>query len=252
MQTGFTNEVALVTGASRGLGQAIAVGLAQHGASVMCVARGEAGLEETVRQAAAGGSHAAWIATDLTADSAPGYVVQHTIDTFGRIDILVNNAGRPYPTSGVGDIAAAWDYVLALNLRAAYLLCESAGQHLKEQRSGKVVNITSILSAVADRDARCAYIAAKHGLLGVTRALAVHWAEFGIQVNAVAPGYIKTEMTLPETQDASISRSIIGRTPSGRWGEPDDVVGAVIYLASRASDFVTGQTLFVDGGWTAQ
>lgn len=242
---------AVVTGASRGIGQAIAVGLANEGADVMCVARSEDALKQTARMVEETGRFAAWTCVDLSEEGAQERIVAETKSSMGGLDILVNNAAADHDSSVLDTGLETWDHVMSVNLRSPFLLCRAAGGHFLGQGSGKVINITSILSQVAVRD-NSAYIAAKSGLLGFTRALALEWAREGIQVNALAPGFIKTEMTAGLWETERGTDWVVKRTPVARWGGVQDLVGAAVFLSSPASDFVTGQQIIVDGGWTAQ
>jgi NAD(P)-dependent dehydrogenase (short-subunit alcohol dehydrogenase family) len=246
----LTGRRALVTGASRGIGRAIALGLASRGAAVCAVARSREGLDRTVSMAAGmpGVVHA--IAADLRAQESIQRTVEDTVATVGGIDILVNNAADDTEGPIEQLDLATWQRVLELNLQSCYLLCQAASPHLRKGGHGKVVNVASILGHVAMADG-LAYTAAKHGLIGLTRALGVEWATQGIQVNALSPGWIETDMTASMTADEEASTAITSRTPMARWGKTRDLVGPVIFLASSASDFMTGQSLVVDGGWTA-
>lgn len=240
---------AVVTGASRGIGRALAIGLAEHGADVLAVARSEADLADTVKLAGrAAGSVTAHIA-DLSAPDEVEAVVARAVEVLGGIDILVNNAG----TTQMGSIEqadlAGYQQVLTLNLQSCWLLCRAASDVLGEGSS--VINVASMLSVVASRS-ESAYIAAKHGLLGLTRALALEWARRGVRVNALGPGYVHTAMTDPGLVDDQYAAWVRKNTPMGRWAQPEEMVGPVVFLASPAASFVTGQLLVADGGWTAR
>jgi NAD(P)-dependent dehydrogenase (short-subunit alcohol dehydrogenase family) len=256
--TGATNEIfdlsgrrAVVTGASRGIGRALAIGLAQFGADVLCVARPASSLEETVARArAAGGGRVEHVATSLREPEAIAAVVEDAAKRLGGLDILVNNAADDHDSSVEQTSLEVFQRVIELNLQTCFLLCQAASPLLREG-GGKVINVASVLSTIGVRD-NSAYIAAKHGLLGLTRALALEWARAGIQVNAIAPGFIRTEMTAAVWGDEKASRWVERNTPVGRWGETDDLVGLGVLLASRASDFITGQLFVADGGWTVQ
>lgn len=241
---------ALVTGASRGIGRALAVGLAQHGADVLAVARSGPDLKETAELASDNPGSVAVHAADLQNPDEVERVVEHATDVLGGLDILVNNAG----TTQIGPIEQAdlggYQRVLTLNLQTCWLLCRAASRVLPEGSS--VINVASMLSLVASRD-ESAYIAAKHGLLGLTRALSLEWARRGIRVNALGPGYIETAMTEPGLIDDDRYATFVRRnTPMGRWAQPTEMVGPVVFLASPAASFMTGQMLTVDGGWTAK
>lgn len=240
---------AVVTGASRGIGRALAIGLAEHGADVLAVARSEADLADTVKLAGrAAGSVTAHIA-DLSDPDEVEAVVARAVEVLGGIDILVNNAG----TTQMGSIEqadlAGYQQVLTLNLQSCWLLCRAASDVLGEGAS--VINVASMLSVVASRS-ESAYIAAKHGLLGLTRALALEWARRGVRVNALGPGYVHTAMTDPGLVDDQYAAWVRKNTPMGRWAQPEEMVGPVVFLASPSASFVTGQLLVADGGWTAR
>jgi NAD(P)-dependent dehydrogenase (short-subunit alcohol dehydrogenase family) len=240
---------ALVTGASRGIGRALAVGLAEHGADVLAVARSEANLRETAELASGASGSVTPHAADLQRADEAEAVVARASEALGGLDILVNNAG----TTQMGPIEEAdlptYQQVLSLNLQSCWLLCRAASGVLSEGSS--VINVASMLSLVASRD-ESAYIAAKHGLLGLTRALSLEWAQRGVRVNALAPGYVETSMTEPGLVDDGYSRWVRRNTPMGRWAQPEEMTGPVVFLASPASGFMTGQVLVVDGGWTAK
>lgn len=240
---------AVVTGASRGIGRALAIGLAEHGADVLAVARSEADLKETVELAGGAAGSVIAHAADLQDPDEVEAVVTRASEVLGGLDILVNNAG----TTQMGAIEEAdlqgYQQVLTLNLQSCWLLCRAASGVLSEGSS--VINVASMLSLVASRD-ESAYIAAKHGLLGLTRALSLEWARRGVRVNALAPGYVETAMTEPGLVDDHYSTWVRRNTPMGRWAQPEEMTGPVVFLASPASAFMTGQVLVVDGGWTAK
>ena len=234
-------RVALVTGASRGLGAGMAIALAGAGADLV--------LHASERPAAATADAIAQgtgrRAVTLTADR----LMSGALAAFGRIDILINNAGlvrrQPAATHGDDD----WDHVLEVDLSSVFRLCRAAGQHMIERRQGgKIVNIASLLSFQGGITVP-GYAAAKGGVMQLTKALANEWASHGINVNAIAPGYMETDNTAPLRADATRNRQITERIPAGRWGTPEDLAGAVIFLASPASDYVNGHVLVVDGGW---
>lgn len=237
----------LVTGASRGIGRAIAIDLASKGATVMCTGRDQGALDGTVKEIIANGGSAQSLTCDLTDPTSARNLVEDTIARLGGLDVVVNNAGVG---GASGDALDAWLQIIAVNLTAPIVICDAAAEHFKEQRSGKLINIGSILGVVADPGSPTPYIAAKHGLIGMSKSLAANLAPFGIQVNVVAPGYIVTEMTKEDYEDDGMHKSIVARTPFGRWGSEEDVVGIVSFLASDAANFITGQTICVDGGWT--
>ena len=244
-------RVALVTGAGQGLGQALAIALAEAGADVAAL---------DVRDVAQTGD----IVTGLgrrcmpiqcNLRSAPvaelQQIVGGLVDELGRLDILVNNAGIIRRAPALEFSEADWDDVLHINLKAAFFLAQAAARVMVKQGGGKIINIASMLSFQGGITVP-SYTAAKSGVAGITRALANEWAKHHINVNAIAPGYMRTENTRPLAENAERSRQITERIPAGRWGEPSDLAGAAVFLASAASDYVNGHVLVVDGGWMAR
>jgi NAD(P)-dependent dehydrogenase (short-subunit alcohol dehydrogenase family) len=243
---------ALVTGAGRGIGRAIALALADAGAEVALVARTAAQIEAVADEIRAHQGVALAIAADVTADGAPAELVERAERELGALDILINAAGiSPSYTRAERVSIADWDAIMATNLRAAFLLCQAAGRPMLERGRGAIVNVASIAALVA-LPRLAAYAAAKAGLVALTRVLAVEWAERGVRVNAVAPGWVPTELAEGVTSHPTLGPQLLAATPLRRFGSPEDVAGAVLYLVSDSAGFVTGQVLFVDGGWTAQ
>jgi NAD(P)-dependent dehydrogenase (short-subunit alcohol dehydrogenase family) len=240
---------ALVTGASRGIGRAIAVGLAARGAEVLAVARSEEGLRETAEQAASGPGSVRIHAADLLDHDAIEGSVTAATEQLGGLDILVNNAADDHDSPIEKTDFETWRRIIDLNLQSCWLLCKAASAALRDG-GGKVINVASMLGLVAVRN-DTAYIAAKHGLVGLTRGLALEWARRDVQVNALAPGFVETDM-MSGLADEQLANWIRRNTPAGRWAQPEEMVGPVVFLASPASGFMTGQVLVVDGGWTAQ
>jgi 2-dehydro-3-deoxy-D-gluconate 5-dehydrogenase len=240
--------VALVTGASAGLGAAIAVGLAEAGADV--AAHGNTrSPSRTCQRIEACGRRAAAVTGDLGDRAVSGGLVNDVMSALGRLDILVNNAGiiRRAPAEHYSD--EDWDHVIEVDLTSAFRLARAAGRHMLEAgRGGRIVNVTSLLAFQGGITVP-AYAAAKGGLAQLTKALANEWASKGINVNAIAPGYMETDVTTALRADPVRNRQIMDRIPAGRWGQPDDVAGAVVFLASRAASYVHGHVLAVDGGW---
>ncbi len=242
-------RVALVTGARTGIGRAVALALAHAGAQV--VVHGHGGdMGSVVEPLAAMGALAGTVSFDIREVESARHAVQALMAQHA-IDILVNNAGLTHR-------AAAWDYpldqwqaVVAGNLTTPFALAQLVAGAMMARRRGKIVNIASLQSFQGGTRI-VAYAAAKHGVAGLTRSLAVELAPYNVQVNAVAPGYIETAMTEPLRQDPERRRDILARIPAGRWGRPEDVAGAVVFLASALSDYITGQVLAVDGGWMAR
>lgn len=242
---------ALVTGSRRGLGAAIAVALAQAGADVMCHGR-DPKPGSACDEIRALGRRTSYFAGDVTDARVCAALVEKTVAEFGSIDILVNNAGTIRRAPAVEYPAAYWDEMIGVHLTAVFRLSQLAGQHmLKQGKPGKIVNMVSLL-AFQGGVLVPAYAAAKGGAAQLTRALANEWAGKGINVNAIAPGYMATDITAPLRGDPVRSRELLERIPAGRWGEPADLAGAVVFLCSAASDYIHGHVLAVDGGWLSR
>jgi 2-deoxy-D-gluconate 3-dehydrogenase len=246
----LTGKTAIVTGAGRGIGGGIALALARAGADILGVQRSPMDeIAEAVRQS---GRRFTAYQADMGDRNEVNRIPDAALDAFGRYDILVNNAGIIRRNDAVDMPEDDWDDVLNVNLSSAFLLARSAARHWMAQgASGKVINIASMLSFQGGIRV-AGYTASKSGLLGLTRLLANEWAARGINVNAIAPGYIRTDNTAALQQDRKRHDEILGRIPAGRWGEPDDLGGAAVFLASAASDYVHGAVLPVDGGWLAR
>ena len=239
---------ALVTGSSRGLGAAIAIALAQAGANVGCHGRSADGnaTSEQIREL---GRNSFYLEGDMASPELPADLIGKAVEEFGSVDILVNNAGTIRRAPAAEYPRNHWDEVISVNLTSVFRLSQLAGQHmLKRGAKGKILNIASILSFQGGITVP-AYAAAKGGLAQLTKALANEWASKGINVNAIAPGYMATDNTTALRQDAQRSRQIMERIPAGRWGESSDLAGAAVFLCSSASDYVHGHILVVDGGW---
>jgi len=247
-------SVALVTGTGSGMGKAFAIALAQYGADVALteLPGKEALAEETAAQVRAAGRRALVIPLDVTRLPMIQAMVDRVVSEWGRIDILVNNAGMNIRRMAVDVTEDDWDKVLDTDLKGVFFVAQAVGKHMIGRgQGGKIVNMASQIGLVAYHS-RIAYCAAKAGVINMTRVLAFEWARYKIKVNAVAPTFVNTpfvEKLLKE--DAELRQDVLNRIPLGRVAEVEDVVGAVIYLASPASDMVTGHTLLVDGGWTA-
>jgi 2-deoxy-D-gluconate 3-dehydrogenase len=240
-------RVALVTGASRGIGAAIAKALAEAGADV--AAHGNVTPSEaTCQQVRASGRRAIALVADMADPGAPDRLIREAIAGLGGLDIVVNNAGTIRRGPAVDTQDEDWHAVIDVNLHGVFRLCRAAGRHMLAGRGGKIINIASLLSFQGGLTVP-AYAASKSAVAGLTRALSNEWASKGINVNAIAPGYIRTDNTRALQQDETRNRQILERIPVGRWGEPSDLGGAAVFLASRASDYVHGHILAVDGGW---
>ena len=241
------DRVALVTGASAGLGRAIAVALAEAGASVACHGNTRApdATCETITQL---GRPSLAVTGDLAKQETPRAIVEKTLDSFGRLDILINNAGTIRRAPAVEYTEEDWAAVIEVNLSSVFRLSQLAGRHMIERGGGKIVNVASLLSFQGGITVP-AYAASKGGVAQLTKALANEWAKHGINVNAVAPGYMRTDNTAALQRDETRNRQILERIPAARWGEPEDLAGAAVFLSSPASDYVNGHILVVDGGW---
>jgi gluconate 5-dehydrogenase len=248
----LTGKTALVTGAGRGIGLAIAQGLAQHGADVVLVARSAGQLKATQDKIQAEtGRQAHVFPFDLeNVDHLDSYFAR-VLQATESIDILVNCAGTTVREPSEEVSLEAFNHVMKVNLTAALLLSQAFCKHCRStDKPGRIINIGS-LACHAARPTIVPYACSKMGLLGLTKTLAVEWAAYNINVNAIGPGYIATELTAPLKADADFNRWVLSKTPLGRWGQPEDFVGTAVLLAAPAGDFITGQIFYVDGGWTA-
>ena len=248
----LAGKVAIITGGGRGIGQAGALEFAREGASVVISDIAEHDeVKDTLVQIEALGGKGIFVQADVGDEDQVIFLVDHTVETFGQVDILVNCAGINLRHPAVDYPEADWRRTLEMNLTVPFLLSQAAGRAMIESgRGGSIINVGS-LACMASRPSIPSYTAAKGGLAQLTKALAVEWAKHNIRVNAIAPGYIHTEMTRPLYEDEEFSRFAVSRTPAGRWGEPEDLVGPTVMLASEAGGFVTGQVIYVDGGFTA-
>jgi gluconate 5-dehydrogenase len=248
----LTGRTALVTGAGRGIGLALARGLARQGANVVLVARTADELQKAKERIESETDSKAWIFPfDLTNLARIERLFEETVREAGGIDILVNGAGTTIREPSEDASLGSFNHVMELNLTAVLLLSQAFCRHRKEvSKPGRIINIGS-LACHAARPTIAAYACSKMGVLGLTRTLAVEWARYHINVNAIGPGYIATDLTAPLQADEEFSQWVLSKTPLGRWGQPEDLVGTAVLLASRAGDFITGQIFYVDGGWTA-
>ncbi|CAN5276848.1 2-dehydro-3-deoxy-D-gluconate 5-dehydrogenase KduD [soil metagenome] len=247
----LSGQRALVTGASRGLGRAMAEALAGAGADVVCATAHEGGASETVAAIQGLGRQGWEVVADLGDRTAIESMTFDIEVAAGPIDILVNNAGTIRRAPAVEYSLADWDVVMRTNLDATFMLCQHYGTEMVQRGTGKIINVASLL-AFSGGITVPAYTASKHAVAGLTKAFANEWASHGVQVNAIAPGYFRTDNTQLLQDDQTRSDQISERIPAGRWGEPSDLAGAVVFLASRASDYVNGHVLVVDGGWMAR
>lgn len=240
-------KVAVVTGGNRGLGEQISLGLASFGADVVIVQRNhvEPAVCKTIRDM---GRKCCFLSHDLTEPNKADELIRQIVNEWGHIDILVNNAGVQKRNDSVAFTEEDWDFVQNVNAKSVFFLCQEAGKYMIKQGAGKIINMASLLSFQGGYRVP-AYAASKAAVAAFTKSLANEWASKGINVNAVAPGYMATEMNTQLLEDQNRNRQILDRIPAGRWGNPEDIVGAVIYLASAASSYVNGETITVDGGW---
>jgi len=245
----LSGKVAIVTGGSTGLGGGMAVGLAENGADVVLVDR--TGRSETSERIESLGRKALNITADLTSIKEIGMIVERTVKELGKIDILVNNAGTIRRTPAIDFSEKDWDEVMALNAKTVFFFSQAAARDMMKRKYGKIINIASLLSFQGGIFVP-SYAASKGAVAQATKAMSNEWAQHGITVNAIAPGYMATNNTKALRDDPVRSKSILERIPAGRWGLPDDLKGAAIFLASPASDYVNGHVLVVDGGWMAR
>ena len=244
----LSGRVAVVTGGNGGIGRGIALGLAQAGAAVAVLARNEQKNRRVLGELQAMGVPACALSVDIAARDHLQPALEQVEEALGPVSILVNNAAVALIRSTLDHTPADWDQVMATNLNACFLLSKLAAQSMVKQRRGKIINIASVL-ALFGSGVVPSYSASKGALVQLTKSMAIELAPFNIQVNAIAPGYFETDMTAP-VKTTPLYQEVIARTPAGRWGRADECAGAAVFLASPASDFVTGTTLVVDGGYT--
>lgn len=246
----LSGQTAVITGAGRGIGQVIASALAQAGADIVACDVDGASAEATAEAIRSDGRKALGVQVDVTQEISVAGLVEQALDWSGRLDVLVNNAGVTVQKEAVALTLDEWNRVLGVNLTGVFLCCRCAAPVMVRGGGGRIVNVASINGQVAPAfHPSSAYSAAKAGVLGLTRALAVEWGKSGIRVNAICPTYVRTDMTEHRLSDPEYLSNIVGRTPLGRVAEPLDMVGAALFLASFASGMVTGHALNVDGGW---
>ncbi|MCR4398189.1 MAG: 3-oxoacyl-ACP reductase FabG [Firmicutes bacterium] len=250
---GLKGKVAIVTGGSRGIGRAISLAFGQAGMNVVVTSRVRENAAAAASEITQRGGVAVGISTDVGNPGDVARLVNEAKERYGAVDVLVNCAGiSPYLKSTEKMTLEEWEEVLRTNLTGTFLCStEVARLMIARQRGGSIISIASVGGSVA-LPRLAAYCAAKHGILGLTKVMAVDWAKYGIRVNAVAPAYVETDMTLAiREKSPKICEDLLRKTPLGRFAKPEEITGAVLYLASDAASYVTGQTLFVDGGWLA-
>jgi len=244
----LSGKVAIVTGASRGLGKAMAIGLASAGADV--VVTDVLDVRDTVQHIVHKGRKSLGLKIDVTKERHVRGMVKDVLKKFGRIDILINNAGIYRPGLVESLEESDWDKILSINLKGQFLCAKAVGKQMIAQKSGKIINVASVAGIMAFGQS-AAYNASKGGVIMLTKTLAVDWAKHNINVNAICPGAFETPMTAPMMGSESFQQMIKNRVPLQRMGKPEDIVGTAIYLASHASDYMTGNLMVVDGGWVA-
>lgn len=247
-------KVAIVTGGNGGIGKAIARGFAMMGADIAIAARNACKTAEVVREIHEEfGTRTLGLQVDVRQPDQIQAMASQVLDTLRRIDILVNNAGIIIRNKPQNYTVAEWDEVIEINLRSVFLCSQAVYPAMTEVRGGKIINIASVLGSVFGGSWQASYVASKAGVVGLTRSLAVAWAPDDIQVNAILAGWIDTEMTVKARQHVpGLHEQVLARAPAGRWGQPSDLAGTAIFLASSASDFLTGVALPVDGGYSVQ
>lgn len=246
----LTGDVAIVTGGNTGLGQGYALGLAKAGANLFIVTHGT-NWDETRELIEKEGVRVEFFQADLSNRDSSKEIVSACLNAYGKIDILVNNAGTIRRAPLLEYKQEDWDAVIEINLNAVYLLSQEVAKVMVEQKSGKIINVASMLSFQGGKFIP-PYTASKHAVAGLTKAFANELAEHGIQINAIAPGYVKTKNTAPIRADEKRNAEILSRIPAGRWADPSDLMGVVVFLASRASDYMNGHVIAIDGGWLAR
>jgi 2-deoxy-D-gluconate 3-dehydrogenase len=245
----LTGKTAIVTGSCKGLGRGMAVGLAGAGADVVLVDRDEA--SDTAKVIESMGRKALTISADLMSIDPLPSIMEKVLEVFGKVDILINNAGTIRRTPAIDFSEKDWDDIMAVNAKTVFFFSQAVARDMVKRKSGKIINIASLLSFQGGILVP-SYAASKGAVAQVTKALANEWASLGININAIAPGYMATDNTKALREDAVRSKAILDRIPAGRWGTPGDLAGVAVFLASPASDYVNGHVLVVDGGWLAR
>jgi NAD(P)-dependent dehydrogenase (short-subunit alcohol dehydrogenase family) len=247
----LAGQVAVVIGGTRGIGHALSHGLARAGARVVVASRSAGSVTAVADELRAAGAETLGVPVDVSRLEDIERLVRETVARFGRIDVLVNNAAiNPLWKRAERLTPEDWDSIMAVDLRGAFFACREVGRQMIEQRRGRIVNITSV-TAMRGTARGLPYTAAKAGLIAVTQSLAAEWCPYGIRVNAVAPGFVATDLTRGLMANDGLYREIVAKVPMQRFAEPEEIVGLVVYLASEASSYVTGQVFVIDGGYAA-
>lgn len=246
-QQELSGKVAIVTGGGKGIGRAIALGLARAGAAVVAAARSAADLEKVAAEISAGGGRALAVPTDLMDGAQIESLVRRTVEAFGRIDILVNNAARSFLRPLMDLREDGWDKIFGTNVKGLWLLSRAAARQMASQGGGRIVNITTI-GAVRGGAGMAAYHASKAAVSMLSKCMAVEWAAFRINVNCVGPGLTRTDFSRPLWENPEVEKMVAARIPQGRLAEPEDIVPAVLFLCSEGAKYITGETVYVDGG----
>jgi NAD(P)-dependent dehydrogenase (short-subunit alcohol dehydrogenase family) len=247
----FKDKVVIVTGGTRGIGRAICEAFAAHGASVALAGRNAGTLNEAVRSIIASGGSANAFVTDVSKEESVAALCEGVLTAYGRIDVMINNAGiNPWYKNAEDTSLSEWQQIIDTNLTGVFLACKYAGRAMIAAGQGAIVNISSIAGRVG-LPRSTAYCAAKGGVELLTRELAYEWAKKGVRVNAVAPGFVETDLTHGMSQHPVLGKRIMERTPMGRFAQADEISGACLFLASPAASYITGCTIMADGGWTA-
>lgn len=245
------DKVAIITGSTKGIGNGFAVGMAQAGANIVVVSRHQDDCDRVAEEIAKIGVKTLPVATDVTKMEDIDNLVERTVKEFGRIDILINNAGTAITKRAEELTEGDWDRVVNVDLKGVFFCAQAVGKQMIKQKRGKIINIASILGVVGDRQV-LPYCVSKGGVIQMTKALALEWARHDIQVNALCPGYVITPMNEEDLKNEKISSHIMRKIAMRRYGEVEDMVGAAVFLASEASNYMTGQLIVIDGGWTAE